>query len=40
MKWLDSITNRHEFEQDPGDGDGQGSLVCNAVHCKELDVSE
>ena len=29
MKWLDGITdNRHEFEQAPGVGDGQGSLVC------------
>ena len=32
MRWLD-ITNHHqlngpEFEQAPGDGDGQGSLVC------------
>ena len=41
MKWLDSITNRHEFEQDPGDGDGQGSLVCcSPWGCKELDVTE
>ena len=30
MKWLDGITdsNRHEFEQASGDGEGQGSLVC------------
>ena len=29
MRWLDGITNSmHEFEQDPGDGEGQGSLVC------------
>ena len=31
MKWLDGITiNGHEFEQAPGDGEGQGSLAyCN-----------
>ena len=33
--------NRHEFEQAPGDGEGQGSLAC----CypwgdKELDLTE
>ena len=29
MRGLDGITNsRHKFEQDPGVGDGQGSLVC------------
>ena len=29
MRWLDIITvNRHEFEQTPGDGEGQGSLEC------------
>ena len=27
MKWLDGI-NGHESEQTPGDGEGQGSLVC------------
>ena len=26
MRWLDGI-NGHEFEQAPGDGEGQGSLV-------------
>ena len=27
--WLDGITNtKHEFEQAPGDGEGQGSLAC------------
>ena len=31
MKWLDSITDGHEFEQAPGDGEGQGSLGA-AVH--------
>ena len=29
MRWLDGITNlMDEFEQAPGVGDGQGSLVC------------
>ena len=28
--------NRHEFEQAPGDGNGQGSLVCcNPWDCKD-----
>ena len=35
--WLDG----HEFEQAPGIGDGQGSLVCcTAWDCKELDMTE
>ena len=28
MNWLDGITDRHEFEQAPGDGERQGSLIC------------
>ena len=28
MKWLDHQLNGHEFEQTPGDGEGQGSLAC------------
>ena len=33
--------NGHEFEQAPGDGEGQGSLVCyNTRGCKELDTTE
>ena len=28
MRWLDVQLNGHEFEQAPGDGKGQGSLVC------------
>ena len=28
MKWLDDITDYgHEFEQAPGDGEGQGNLA-------------
>ena len=35
--WLDG----HEFEQAPGVGDGQGSLVCcSPWGCKESDVTE
>ena len=31
----------HEFEQTPGDGDGQGSLVCcSPWGCKELNTTE
>ena len=30
-----------EFEQTPGDGEGQGSLVCcSPWGCKELDTTE
>ena len=33
--------NAHEFEQAPGVGDGQGSLVCcSPWGCKELDMTE
>ena len=33
--------NGHEFEQAPGDGDGQGSLVhCSPWAHKELDTTE
>ena len=33
--------NRHEFEQAPGDGEGQGSLeCCSPWGCKESDTSE
>ena len=33
--------NGHEFEQAPGVGDGQGSLVCcSAWGHKELDMTE
>ena len=33
--------NGREFEQTPGDSDGQGSLVsCSPWGCKELDMTE
>ena len=33
--------NGHEFEQTPGDREGQGSLVCCSPWCcKELDTTE
>ena len=33
--------NGHEFEQAPGDGEGQGSRVyCSPWSCKELDMTE
>ena len=33
--------NRHEFEQVPGDGEGQGSLVCcSPWGLKEADTTE
>ena len=41
MRWLDGITDGHEFEQSPGVGDGQGSLVCcGPWGRKELDMTE
>ena len=41
MRWLDGITiNGHEFEQDPGVGEGQESLACcSPWGCKELDMT-
>ena len=27
-RWLDILFNGHESKQTPGDGQGQGSLVC------------
>ena len=42
MRWLDgTIHSIDEFEQAPGDGDGQGSLVCcSPWGRKELDMTE
>ena len=40
MRWLDGI-NGHEFEQAPGDGEGQGSLVCCSLWGrKDSDMTE
>ena len=39
--WLDDIINGPEFEQAPGDGEGQGSLACSSSWgLKELDTTE
>ena len=36
-----SLTNGHDFEQAPGDGEEQGSLVyCIPWGCKESDMTE
>ena len=32
--------NGHEFEQAPGDGDGQGSLACCSPRVAESDTTE
>ena len=33
--------NGHEFEQTPGDSEGQGSLACcSPWGCKQLDMTE
>ena len=42
MRWLDGIPDSiREFEQAPGVGDGQGSLVCCSPWvCKESDMTE
>ena len=42
MRWLDGHQlNGHEFEQTPGDSEGQGSLVCySSWGHKESDTTE
>ena len=43
MRWLDGINclDGHEFEQSPGDGEGQGSLECCSPWAhKESDRTE
>ena len=41
MIWWHQWLNGHEFEQAPGVGDGQGSLVCYSPWgLKELDMTE
>ena len=38
---LSAALNGHEFEQAPGVGYGQGSLVCSSpLSCKESDMTE
>ena len=40
MRWLDGITNGHEFHQTPGDSEGQGRLACcSPWGCKESDTT-
>ena len=40
VEWLHRL-NGYEFEQTPGDGEGQESLVCYSPWgCKELDTAE
>ena len=40
VEWYHRL-NGHEFEQGPGDGEGQGSLACcNPWGHKELDTTE
>ena len=35
------LLNGHEFEQTPGDSEGQGSLACCSLWgCKESDTTE
>ena len=39
--WMASRLNRHEFVQDQGDGEGQGSLACyRPWGRKESDMTE
>ena len=40
IRWHHQL-NGHEFEQTPGDDEGQGTLVCCCIQChKELDRTE
>ena len=39
--WMDHQLNEQEFEQAPGDGEGQGRLACcSSWGCKESDTTE
>ena len=39
--WTSHRLSGHEFEQTPGDSEGQGSLVCcSPWGCKESDMTE
>ena len=40
MRWLDGITDWMKSKQAPGDGDGQGGLVCRSpCGCKESRIT-
>ena len=41
MRWWDSFTDGHEFEQAPRGGEGQGGLACHSTwgH-KQSDTTE
>ena len=40
LRWHHQL-NGHEFEQSPGDSEGQGSLACcSPWGCKESDTTE
>ena len=40
IEWHHQL-NRHDFEQAPGDNEGQGILACCSLSCwKELDMTE
>ena len=40
VEWHHQLSE-HEFEQAPGDGEGQGSLeCCSPWGCKELDMTK
>ena len=40
MRWVDGITDSMDFEQIPGDGEGQGSLCCSPWSHKKSDMTE
>ena len=40
MRWLDVITDSVDIEKTPGDGEGQGSLVCGSSWVAESDTTE
>ena len=41
LKLISMNINGHEFEQTPGDSEGQGSLACCSLwDCEELDMTE
>ena len=41
IRWLDGRLHEHEFEQAPGNGEEQGSLMCcSPWGCKEWHMTE